>query len=134
MAFDLFFVGLGPRGETRRAFAITVTSNYFSVLGVPLAVGRSFTPEEETPGRPAPVAIVSHAYWQAHNLDPDVLGSEVLIQGHPFTIIGIAPRGFTGTTRVFSIDVWTPLSAYDLMANDSGLTIETGWPIAPVSS
>jgi len=99
-AFDLFLIGLGQRGDTRRTMASTVSSNYFSVLGVPLARGRSFTPEEEAPGRSASVAIVSYAYWQRHDLDPAVLGSQVLIQGHPFTIVGIAPHGFTGTTPV----------------------------------
>jgi ABC-type antimicrobial peptide transport system permease subunit len=90
------------------------------VLGVPLARGRWFTPEEEAPGRSASVAIVSYAYWQRHDLDPAVLGSQVLIQGHPFTIVGIAPQGFTGTTpAMFSVEVWTPLSVYDQLTNDS---------------
>ena len=119
-AFDLALIGLGQKGDTRRTMASTVSSNYFSVLGVALARGRSFTPEEEAPGRSASVAIVSYAYWQRHDLDPAVLGSQVLIQGHPFTIVGIAPQGFTGTTPVmFSVEVWTPLSVYDQMTNDS---------------
>ncbi len=59
MGFDLFMIGVGQKGDTRRSFASTVSSNYFSVLGVPLARGRSFTPDEETPGRQARVAIVS---------------------------------------------------------------------------
>src|SRR5262249_25438321 len=118
MAFELALVGLGQPGDTRRTFASTISSNYFSVLGVQIARGRAFLPEEEIPGRPAPVAVVSYAYWQKHNLDPAVLGSKILINGQPFTIVGIAPRGFTGTMQVFSIEVWTPLSAYDLLAND----------------
>src|SRR5262249_50287956 len=105
-------------GDTRRTFAAMVSSNYFSVLGAPLARGRSFTAEEEIPGKPAPVAIVSYAYWQKHNLDPGVLGSQLFIDGHPFTVVGITPRGFTGTMQVFSIEVWTPLSVYDSIAND----------------
>src|SRR5207248_6878529 len=95
-----------------------VSTNYFSTLGVPLARGRTFVPEEETLGRNAPVAIVSYAYWQKHNLESDVLGSELLVNGHPFTIIGIAPRGFTGTLQIFSVEVWLPLSNYDRIAND----------------
>lgn len=63
MGFDVALIGLGQKGDTRRTLASTVSSNYFSVLGVPLARGRSFTPEEETPGRPSPVAIVSYEYW-----------------------------------------------------------------------
>src|ERR1700688_1406437 len=109
MGFNLAFVGLGQKGDTRRAFSAVITSNYFSVLGVPLARGRTFLPEEETLGRNAPVAIVSYAYWQKHNLDPAVLGSELLVNGHPFTIVGIAPRGFTGTLQILSVEVWLPL-------------------------
>ena len=47
-----------------------------------------------------------------------MLGSELLINGHPFTIVGITPRGFTGTMQVFSAEVWLPLSNYDRVAND----------------
>jgi predicted permease len=118
MAYNLAMIGLGQKGDTRRTFAAIVSSNYFSVLGVPLARGRTFLPEEETLRRNAPVAIVSYAYWQKHNLDPSLLGSELLVNGHPFTIIGIAPRGFTGTMQVFSAEVWLPMSNYERIAND----------------
>ena len=118
MAYNLAMIGLGQKGDTRRTFGGIVSSNYFSVLGVPLARGRTFLPEEETLGRNAPVAIVSYAYWQKHNLDPSVLGSELLVNGHPFTVVGIAPRGFTGTLQIFSVEVWLPFSNYDRIAND----------------
>ena len=118
MAYNLAMIGLGQKGDTRRTFAAIVSSNYFSVLGVPLARGRTFLPEEETLRRNAPVAIVSYAYWQKHNLDPSVLGSELLVNGHPFTIIGIAPRGFTGTMQIISPEVWLPMSNYERIAND----------------
>src|SRR5436190_1777835 len=111
-------IGLGQKGDTRRTFGAMVSSNYFSVLGVSLARGRTFSPEEETPGGNSPVAIVSHAYWQKHNLDPTVLGSQILINGHPFTVVGITPREFTGTMQVFSVEVWLPLSVYEQVEND----------------
>jgi predicted permease len=120
MSFNLALVGLGQKGDTRRAFAAIVSSNYFSVLGVPQARGRAFTPEEERPGYNAPVAIVSYNYWQKHDLDPSVLGSQVFINGRPFTIIGITPKGFVGTMQVFSPEVWLPMSVYDQVANDFG--------------
>src|SRR5216110_171606 len=120
MAFNLALIGLGQKGDTRRTFAAVVSSNYFSVLGVALVRGRAFLPEEETPGRNAPVAIVSYSYWQKHNLDPIVLGSQVLINGRPFTIIGITPKGFVGTLQILSPEVWLPMSVYDQVANDFG--------------
>ena len=62
MAYNLAMIGLGQKGDTRRTFGAMVSSNYFSVLGVSLARGRTFSPEEETPGGNSPVAIVSYAY------------------------------------------------------------------------
>ena len=118
MCFNFALIGLGQKGDTRRAFAAVVSSNYFSVLGVPLARGRAFLAEEETPGRDAPVAVVSYGYWQKHNLDPSVLGSQLSINGRPFTIVGIAPKGFVGTMQVLSPEVWLPMSVHDQVAND----------------
>jgi putative ABC transport system permease protein len=118
MSFNLALVGLGQKGDTRRAFAAIVSSNYFSVLDVPVARGRAFLPEEETPGRNAPVAIVSYSYWHKRDLDPAVLGSQLLVNGRSFTIVGITPKGFVGTLQVFSPEVWLPMSVYDQVAND----------------
>jgi hypothetical protein len=100
LSFNLALVGLGQKGDTRRSFAAIVSSNYFSVLGVPLARGRAFLPEEETPGRDTPVAIVSYSYWQKHDLDPNVLGSQLLVNGRPSTIVGITPKGFVAGNLV----------------------------------
>jgi predicted permease len=124
MSFNLALIGIGKKGDTRRAFAGIVSSNYFSVLGVPVARGRAFVPEEETPGHNTPVAIVSYSYWQKHDLDPNMLGSQVLINGRAFTIVGIAPKGFVGTMQVLSPEVWLPMSVYDQVANDWSFTSE----------
>jgi predicted permease len=118
MGFNVAFIGLGQKGDTRRAFSAVVTSNYFSVLGVPLARGRAFSPEEETPGHNAQVVIVSYSYWAKHDFDPGVLGSHLLINGHPFTIVGITPKSFVGTMTILSPEVWLPMSVYDQVAND----------------
>ena len=118
MSFNLSLIGIGQKGDTRRAFAAIVSSNYFSVLGVPLARGRAFLPEEETPGRNAPVAIVSYRYWQKQDLDPRVLGSQVLINGRSFSIVGITPKRFTGTMQILSPEVWLPMSVYDQVPNN----------------
>ena len=118
MSFNLALVGIGQKGDTRRAFSAIVTSNYFSVLGVPLARGRAFLPEEEIPGRNTPVAIASYSYWQKHGFDPNALGSQVFINGRAFTIVGITPKGFVGTMQILSPEVWLPMSVYDQVAND----------------
>jgi putative ABC transport system permease protein len=75
-------------------------------------------PEEEIPGHNTPVAIASYSYWQKHGLDPNVLGSQVFINGRAFTIVGITPKGFVGTMQILSPEVWLPMSVYDQVAND----------------
>ena len=117
MAHNLAMVGLGEKGNTRRAFTDVVSSNYFSVMGVMPIQGRVFTPEEETPGRNAQVAIVSHNYWKKTGLNPAMLGSSITINSRTFTVIGILPEGFTGTTQIFAPEIWLPMGVYDQVAN-----------------
>ena len=88
LAHDETVVGLGEKGNIRRAVVGLVSSNYFSVLGVLPACGRSFLPEEEKPGAGERVAVVSYSYWQKHSRDPSLLGRALLINGRAFTIVG----------------------------------------------
>jgi predicted permease len=122
LAHDESIVGLGEKGNIRRAIVDIVTSNYFSVLGVLPAYGRPFLPEEEKPGGGMRVAVVSYSYWQKHLRDPSVLGSTLLINGRAFTVVGIMPEGFTGTESVFSREAWLPLGIYDEIISDRGGT------------
>src|SRR4051812_48795976 len=105
-AHNVTLVGLGEKENTRRVFASIVTANYFSVLGVTPIQGRVFLPQEEKPGQSAAVAIVSHGYWMKHQGDGQVLGSTVMLNGHPFTVVGVLPRSFSGTMAVLSPEVW----------------------------
>ncbi len=118
MAHNLAMVGIGDKGDTRRTFADIVSANYFTVLGVRPIQGRGFLPEEEKPGSKAAVVVVSYSYWQKQGLDPALLGSSMMINSRPFTIVGILPKGFTGTMQVFAPEVWVPLGVHDQMVND----------------
>jgi putative ABC transport system permease protein len=118
MAHNLAMVGVGDRTTTRRTFADLVSSNYFSVLGVVPVQGRTFMPEEEKPGTNAAVAIVSYSYWQKQNLNPALLNSQITVNNRQYTVIGILPKGFTGTMEIFTPEVWLPLGSYDTVAND----------------
>jgi len=86
-----------------------VSANYFDVLGVRPALGRSFSPEEDrTPGA-HPVAVVTHRFWQKHLAgDSNVIGKTILLNRQRFTIIGVTPAGFTGAITPFAADVWMP--------------------------
>ncbi|MGH7938685.1 MAG: ABC transporter permease, partial [Bryobacteraceae bacterium] len=119
MAHSETVVGLGKKGNTHRAPADLVSSNYFSVLGVLPAYGRTFLPEEEKPGSADHVAIVSYRYWKRASRDPSLLGHTLLINGRPFTVVGIMPKGLTETESIFDAEVWLPLGVYDEVMNDA---------------
>src|SRR5438067_1797823 len=76
-AHNVAFVGIGEANNTRRTFADIVSANFFEVLGVAPLMGRTFTREEEMPGRQAAVALVSFGYWQKHHRDPSIHGSQI---------------------------------------------------------
>ena len=118
LAHNLAMVGVAEDGTTRRALADIVSANYFSTLGVELFQGRPFLPGEEAPGSSVPVAIVSHQYWQRAGHDPNLVGSKLEVNGRTFTVVGIAPRGFSGTTVVFGPELWLPLGMFEALSND----------------
>ncbi len=87
-----------------------VSANYFAVLGIEPALGRFFAPEENrTPGT-HPVLVVSHAFWRTRlGGDPAAIGRRVSVNGHPFTVIGVAPPAFRGLYTAMAFDAWAPL-------------------------
>jgi predicted permease len=87
-----------------------VSGTYFTTLGVRPFGGRLFTPEDDKPAAP-PVAVLSHRVWQtAYASDPSVVGSTFIMEGHPVTVIGVAPAGFFGETLESDPpDIWVPL-------------------------
>jgi predicted permease len=117
-AFTLSFVGIGEGDATRRSFAVTISRNYFATLGVDLMAGRTFTEEEERPDSRVPVAIVSYAYWKSHGADVSMLGKTIRLNSRPYTIVGIAPRGFTGSSALVAPEAWVPIGANELVQND----------------
>jgi predicted permease len=99
-----------------------VTGNYFSTLGVPAFGGRVFTPDDDKPAA-SPVAVLSHRVWQTtYGGDPSVVGSTFVVDGHPFTVIGVAPAGFFGETLESDPpDLWIPVQQEPMMDGEGGL-------------
>ena len=99
-----------------------VSGNYFSVLGVRAFGGRVITPEDDTPAS-AQVVVLSHRVWQTkYGSDPSVVGSTFVVEGHPFTVIGVAPAGFFGETlQSDPPDIWVPLQQEAIMDGHGGL-------------
>ena len=94
-----------------RAFGYEVSGNYFELLGIHPWRGRFIEPSDDQKSGASPVAVISYSAWQRRfGSDPSVVGRTVRLNGHPFTIIGIAPEGFIGTERWFNCDLWVPAS------------------------
>ncbi|HEX6183709.1 MAG TPA: ABC transporter permease [Pyrinomonadaceae bacterium] len=102
--FDL----TGGGGEPEKLFGYGVGANFFPVLGVEPALGRAFHADEDRPGAPRTV-VLSHGLWQRRfGADPSVVGSDVLLDGEKYTVVGVMPKGFQFESP--GVDVWTPMA------------------------
>ena len=91
-----------------------VSGNYFSVLGTQPAVGRAFLAEEDV--KPTPVIVLSHGFWDRNFAqDESIVGRTITVNRTPFTVIGIAPRGFSGTFLGANPAGWVPMSMHDVV-------------------
>jgi predicted permease len=100
----------GPDGGEAIQVGI-VSANFFSVLGTRPATGRFFLDEEDRAPRTHAVAVLSHRYWtERFGADPSILERGVVLNGTPFTVIGIAETGFHGPS-VIAPDMWIPVMA-----------------------
>src|SRR6201994_2438991 len=99
-----------------------VTGNYFSTFGIRAFAGRTITPTDDQASAP-PVAMLSYRAWQQqYDSDPSVVGSTFVVEGHPFTIAGIAPPGFFGETlRSNPPELWLPLQQEPLVNGQNSL-------------
>jgi macrolide transport system ATP-binding/permease protein len=105
----------------------TVSGNYFEVLGVKAALGRTFLPDEDLTPNKHPVVVLGHAFWRMRlNSDQSVVGRTVYLNGHPFTVIGVAPATFKGVR--FSVDqqFWIPLMMATKVGFGEGWQTEAG--------
>ena len=128
-------------GEAVQVPAQAVTADYFLALGTEAAAGRLFRPEEVTDDGRAPAVVLSHDTWQRRfGGDAGVVGGTVRVNGSPYEIVGVAAEGFAGTSRLFSPEIWLPLSmhgqlltgpAREFFATRRGLVLETAGLLAP---
>jgi putative ABC transport system permease protein len=105
-------VSMSRNGNNDRIWGNLVSGNYFDVLGVNPALGRTFLPEEDKTRLSHPVAVISHSMWQTRfGGDPSVVDSDVLINGMKFKVIGVAPAGFNGTEVIYTPEIYLPFAA-----------------------
>src|SRR3954466_8030856 len=100
-------------GEGEPIQGSLVSANFFSVLGVQPALGRAFLPEDDRADMAAAVVVVSHALWEQRlGSDSAIVGKSLTLNGRDFTVVGIAPAGFTGLLAGFTPDLWMPVSMH----------------------
>jgi putative ABC transport system permease protein len=109
-------VNLQAGGRPTRAWAELVTGNYFSMLGLEAARGRTFAADEGwVPGKDA-LIVLSYKYWQTRfGGNPDIVGRSVQVNKHPFIIIGVAPERYHGAYYFLEPDFYIPVTTMSLL-------------------
>jgi len=106
-----FGANLSFRKQTLNARAIFVSGSYFPVLELKPALGRLFGSSDDLGVGASPLAVLAYSYWETRLAsDATVIGQPIVINGQPFTIIGVAPKGFEGTTLGERPSVYVPIS------------------------
>ena len=112
-AFAFAQLNWSTASDSEQVPAQVVSGNYFDLLGVRPSPGRGFLPEEDR--QPTPVAVISHGFWERSlGSDPAIVGKTLTFNRTPFTIVGVTPRGFTGTLLGGGPSVWVPMSMHDV--------------------
>jgi predicted permease len=92
------------------AYTLQVSGNYFPVLGVNAEIGRLFTSEEDRTPSASPYAVLGYDYWRSRfQGDPAVIGRKIRLNGYPFTIVGVAHRGFRSTDVSVGPNLYVPI-------------------------
>ena len=111
-----------------------ISGNYFSVLGVNAALGRTITTNDDRVPGANPVVVLRHGFWQQRFAsDPNIVGKELTLNGHKFTVAGVAAQKFDGMLVGFAPDFWAPIAMYREMKparTDLLETRNTSWLMA----
>ena len=109
-AFGEIQVSLAVEGSPEEMRGTIASGNFFEVLGVDAALGRLFTAEDDRNPGEHPVVVLSHALWEARfGADSGIVGREIAINGRPYAVVGITPRGFHGPLIFESFDLYVPM-------------------------
>jgi predicted permease len=110
-AHNGFSANITYKGETVNASGVLVSGSYFSVLGLQPAAGRLIGYDDDRTPQGHPVVVLSHSYWRTRFAEsPQVVGEQLIVNGQPLTILGVAPRGFDGATLGSKPFVFVPLT------------------------
>jgi predicted permease len=120
--------GLSVNGKPERILSNYVTGNFFSALGIQPALGRFILPSEGDTVGADPVIVLSYSFWKTRfGGDPSIIGTKVSVDGHPVTVIGVAPEGFYGVFPLASVQAYMPLGMAVIDANPSDFMTNRGF-------
>jgi predicted permease len=109
MGYEIGIDGVSVNGKAGRALLAYVSDNFFSGLGLQPALGRLLLPGEGEKENSDPVIVLSYSYWKARfGGDPAIVGTKVSVNGHPFTVVGVAPEGFRGPYALLDLQAYLP--------------------------
>ncbi len=116
-AHRTFGANLASGGQTQTGDGMLVSGSYFPVLGIQPALGRLLSPADDRALGESKVVVLSHAFWQTRfDASADVLDDTLIVNGQSLTIVGVAPRGFDGTTLGVRPEVFVPITLRGLMS------------------
>src|SRR5262245_6314408 len=120
IGYALMPVALEGGAEPQAVIGELVAGNYFNALGVRAERGRLFQSRDDGAADADPIVVLNHSAWQRRfGGDPNIVGKTLLLNGHVFTIVGVAPAGFNGLTRGLAPEFWAPMQiCVTLRAND----------------
>src|SRR3954453_3198296 len=108
-ALQFTVAGIGAEHEMRRSFAFLTSDNFFPMMGVQPFRGRFYNTEECKPNANMAVVVTSYGFWKRNGGHDNFVGSTLHINRQPYTVIGIAPDGFSGANALIAPDIWVPL-------------------------
>ena len=111
-----FYANLAFERQTMVGRGMLVSGSYFPVLGIQPALGRLITPDDDKKTGESAVAVLSHAYWTSRfGQRPDVIDKTMIVNGQTLTIVGVASKGFEGTTLGASPHLYVPITLRGLL-------------------
>src|SRR5881296_3224118 len=119
-ALEFAVAGIGRDHDMRRSFAFITSENYFPMMGVHPFRGRFYNAEECKPNANTAVVVSSYGFWKRNGGRNDFIGSTLHINGQPYTVIGIAPDGFSGANALIAPDIWVPLGVRSQLGSAFG--------------
>jgi len=128
LAWGTTHFNLAKSGDVRNADAIFVSGNFFQALGVTALIGRTFTPADDHRGCGAAGAVISYGFWQReYGGNPEMLGRDISLDGHPVPIIGVTPPGFYGIEVGKQYAIAVPLCAQPVFNDTNFLNRRDAW-------